>query len=828
MQLVGLQDDGSPKYYETNNNTDAAKTISTDKLHNNGGQNLNLEGQNMTIGEWDGGGTRIKHREFGSRVTQRDNVTGTSSHATHVAGTMVASGITARAKGMAPQAKLWAHDWFSDAAEMANAASAGLLISNHSYGTGAGWSSSNGTWSWLGSVNISTVEDYKFGFYDSRTREWDKMARLAPYYLIVKSAGNDRNDNHSGSHRARNSSGSWTTTSAARNPDGQFDCISTYGTAKNILTVGAVNDLTSGYTNAGAVRITGFSSYGPTDDGRIKPDIVGNGAGLYSCNNTGNSAYYSSSGTSMSSPSVAASCLLLQQHHNNKKARYMRSSSLKALVIHTADEAGTWVGPDYSFGWGLMNSLKAVKLIDDTAVQFDELKLNNGQNYERYVFSTGNNPVRVTVCWTDIEGIANSPSLNPATIKLVNDLDVRLVNTNTGVSYSPYRLNPLVPTSAATKGDNFRDNVEQIYYSSLPVGGYVLRVSHKGSLSTGSQNFSIIAEGLVDGPRADFTVSSNRICIGDTVFLTNTSSGNISNYNWTFIGATTSGSTAKNSMAIFDSPGNFTIQLRATSGNLSDTKTVNITVGNVDDAGVLESDTAFCTSENQFVVLSPISPNGRWKDIGSWMPSIDSCRFLPRSLAEGDYEAIHTITNGLGCVSSDTITVKIRENPIVTLLFNKTEYCNTDTAAVLTEGTPSGGLYYINDSLKSIFDPSVESFGRVKVEYFYTDTNGCEGFERAFVQLNECEEDGVSVKNYNEEDRVTIYPNPFRNKLSVNNLTGNSMVLVSDALGRMVDFSSELVGNKIEIDLSNAPSGVYQISVEEEGQSPVITRVIKQ
>ena len=143
-------------------------------------------------------------------------------------------------------------------------------------------------------------------------------------------------------------------------PDGNggtgYDIIGSWGTAKNILTVGAVNDV-NGYTNPGGVRMSSFSGWGPTDDGRIKPDIVGNGVSVLSAGSSAPDAYSVLQGTSMSAPGVAGSMLLLQQMYSRlHRGDFMYSSTLKALVIHTAFEAGTANGPDYSFGWGLMNT----------------------------------------------------------------------------------------------------------------------------------------------------------------------------------------------------------------------------------------------------------------------------------------------------------------------------------------------------------------------------------------------------------------------------------------------------------------------------------------
>ena len=822
MQLVGLNDDGSPRYNETFNRV-AANSISTNKLHSGGGKGLNLEGQNMTVAEWDGGGVRATHREFGNRVTRRDNASGNNAHATHVGGTLIASGVTNNAKGMAPKANLWAYDWNNDGSEMADAASRGIMVSNHSYGTSTGWTKTGNTWYWWGNISVSQTEDYKFGFYDSRTRDWDRIARLAPYYLIVKAAGNDRNDKRTGSHRVWNGS-SWITSSAQRDDDGDYDCVSTYATAKNILTVGAVNDLANGYVTASGVRMSNFSSWGPTDDGRIKPDIVGNGVGVYSCNSTGDAAYYNSNGTSMSSPSVAGSCLLLQQHYNNVNSKYMKAATLKGLVIHSADEAGTAAGPDYIFGWGLMNSAKAVDVISDSKIQLEELTLNSGSKYEKVVFSNGTNPIRVTICWTDIEGVANSPSVDPTNIKLVNDLDVRLVNINNNTIYYPYRMNPLVPTAAATKGDNFRDNVEQIYYPNIPAGNYYLRVTNKGNLSGGKQDFSLIGEGFIDGPRADFVASSLTGCIGDTVFFTDKSSNGVSAWQWLFGAATPSNSSLQNPYAVYTNPGVYTVTLRGFDGVLFDTKTVQITIGDIPDASVIESDTAYCVSERGTIVLTPVEKNGKWNG-GTWMPYIDSCKFRPSGLQPGDYAAIHTLTNAQGCEDEKTITVKIRANPEVSLSLEKPRVCSDDEAFDIRGGDPAGGVYSIDGDTSSRFNPKAFATGIRRISYVYVDSNNCEGTAQDFIRLEECTN---SIGELNASKKVQVFPNPFTSVIEIRNISKSAALSVSDVMGRKVDFKASIQPSGRQIELLVKSEGVYFLSVIDEDGTAETIRIVKQ
>ena len=107
----------------------------------------------------------------------------------------------------------------------------------------------------------------------------------------------------------------------------------------------------------------GYSSWGPTDDGRIKPDLVANGYSLYSSYSSGTASYAYSSGTSMAAPNATGTAqLLLSLYTSMKPGEYMRASTLKGLLIHTADDLGT-AGPDYKFGWGLVNAKAAADLI---------------------------------------------------------------------------------------------------------------------------------------------------------------------------------------------------------------------------------------------------------------------------------------------------------------------------------------------------------------------------------------------------------------------------------------------------------------------------------
>ncbi len=516
IELMGVDRNGLPRFYRVQN-LNAARTISTDDVWAGGSAGFSLDGANTT-GElivWDAGAVLTSHQEFGGRVTIGDGTVTTHYHATHVAGTLVASGVDPLAIGMSHAANLVSYDWTNDESEMAAAAAAGMLVSNHSYGYTAGWSQS-GTdpydWYWYGDVNLSENEDNGFGFYYDNARDMDQITYNAPYYLICKSAGNDRNDSGpsvgEGHWYWNPSLGDWEWSTVTRAADGGatgYDTVPYGGTAKNILCVGAVYDIAAGYTYPSDVAMSSFSGWGPTDDGRIKPDIVANGISLRSSMDDADNSYAGLSGTSMASPNAAGSAHLVAQYyrssHDNQKAL---SSTLRALLIHTADEAGTNPGPDYSFGWGLMNTRAAIETVQDDSTDTERIvedTLANGDTDTLRFYCDGTGPFGVTIAWTDPAGTVPGWSLDPTTPNLVNDLDLKVYRESDSTLFSPWILDPANPANAATNGDNTRDNVEQVRIDSPTPGWYSVQISHKGNIGSG-QAYSVIQSGSTEAPPA--------------------------------------------------------------------------------------------------------------------------------------------------------------------------------------------------------------------------------------------------------------------------------------------------------------------------------------
>ncbi|MBA4152805.1 S8 family serine peptidase [Flavobacterium sp.] len=463
-ELIGLHPDGSPKYFSINN-INAAKSTRTNHLNSGGSLGLNLNGQNMIGGVWDGGPVRISHQEFGGRVQIGDGVTvlnSNSFHGTHVTGTITATGVQANAKGMANLATVKTFDWTNDEAEVLAEIQNGLLLSNHSYGVPI--SSAPGPW--------------YIGAYSADTRAWDEIQYVSPYYLMVVSAGNDGGNTN-------------------QNPStAGYDKLTGNKNGKNNLVIANAQDAivdTNG--NLLLVNINSSSSQGPSDDFRIKPDITGNGTSLNSTTSSGDNQYTSLSGTSMASPNVMGTLLLLQQHYSNLYQKFIRSSTLKGLVCHTADDAGN-AGPDAKFGWGLLNAKAAAIAITNNGLStwISEEKIATNDTYTMTVKSIAGAPLTATICWTDVPGIVNNGVLNSTIPALVNDLDIRI--TQGSNTYFPWRLQSNASLLAVRNGDNFVDTVETIKIDSVNGGDYTITISSKGTLVNNDQPFGLIISGI--------------------------------------------------------------------------------------------------------------------------------------------------------------------------------------------------------------------------------------------------------------------------------------------------------------------------------------------
>jgi len=590
--LEQVLDDGTLIYVQTFN-AGAANTVNTNQVYSGGNKGLSLDGSGIVLGIWDGGIVRASHQELVGRVTQLDNPNGLSTHATHVAGTMIASGVNPSAKGMAFAAELSAFDFGNDLAEMTNEAMNGMLVSNHSYG-----------------LNPASIPNSFFGAYLPFAADVDQLVFNAPNYLPVFSAGNSRN--------APPSQGG-----PFNDTKNGFDLISGKNLAKNILSVANVLEVNN-YVSASSVTMSSSSSWGPTDDGRIKPDISAKGTNVFSSVATSDDNYGSLSGTSMASPGISGSLGLLHQHHNNMYNSFLNAASMRALIIHTAREAGSASGPDYKFGWGLLDTGAAADVITNknfTSI-IEENTLNQGATYSITVEALApNQPLVASIAWTDPAGTTQNVSIaDDPTPRLINDLDIKITAPNGFTQFLPWKLDVTSPNAAATTGDNIVDNIEKIEVQN-PVGQYTIEVSHKGTLQNLSQDYSLVVTGVAESQFAVQTDIPNRSFCADETATFDLEVNSISSFNGnitlntsglpTILTANFSPSTINNqglsTLSIGNlnavSAGDYPFTVTASSGNETFSFDLNL---NIEPASALPNVSINNPNSNQPSNLAPI------------------------------------------------------------------------------------------------------------------------------------------------------------------------------------------------------------------------------
>lgn len=467
-QRIEIDALGNQLYYKTTNQI-SARTARINLLNSGGATGLDLNGEGMIVGVWDAGIPKYDHVDLEGKITIKDdsNYINITKHATHVSGTLVAEGtIHPQGRGLVPNAHLWVSDWTNDLAEMIKLAGQGLLVSNHSYG-----------------LDPEKLPAYYFGAYIKTTRAIDAMTYNMKYYQPVVAAGNDRKEY------------------LEYNPKKEGrDLLTAMAVSKNAVVVAAVAPVIN-YQRPSDVLMTNFSNWGPTDDFRIKPDISAQGVNVLSTVDTGTTDYDVLHGTSMATPAVSAVFTLWQQYygrqHNDSKA--LTSASIRGIMAHTADEAGALPGPDYQFGWGLINANRGVEFLKESNegnLSFlAETILGQGEEDDYQLkLNSAKDKLVVTLSWTDKEGKEKLGKIDDSTPDLVNDLNV-LVQKG-GTLYYPWRLKKDKENPIAERGINDVDNIEKIEIPNAEAGDYVVRVSHSKKLFLGEQDYSILISGM--------------------------------------------------------------------------------------------------------------------------------------------------------------------------------------------------------------------------------------------------------------------------------------------------------------------------------------------
>lgn len=468
-----------------------------------------VNGQGTTVAVIDAGAVRRTHVEFRkpslTTVLTRKPI---SSQSTVVAGIIAAQGQNRRVRGIASGVSLVSLDWDNDLKQLRSIAPR-IQISTHSYGPQAGWARQAAGWVWYGDEILSSEEDSKFGKYGPREGEFDDVLSAFPSLLAFTVAGNDRGDDLTEKQPFKH----WVFTSSRQTklvsdkvhkPDswdrGGLDTLAGLCLAKNAICIGAIDNIMP----SRPISIEHYSSWGPADDGRIKPDLVATGANVISTSDKDDEAYVAMSGTAMATAvgsGVAALLVQLYRDTRGGSRRMPTAAEIKAVMIHTATDAGIR-GPDPVYGWGSINAQFAGQVVahKDANGKFLHTilpgRLTADATRELSLVAAGSR-IKVTLVWTDPAGKANTGGLDDALPALQNDLDVRLISAE-GKVYYPYSLDPQRPLSPALRdGPNRVDNVEVIDVSNSEPGQLWKVEVRARKLNVGpSQPFALVVSGL--------------------------------------------------------------------------------------------------------------------------------------------------------------------------------------------------------------------------------------------------------------------------------------------------------------------------------------------
>jgi len=394
--------------------------------------------------------------------------------------------------GLAPNLeKLIYYDWNADLQEVNEQLqnNPDFILSNHSYGTVI--------FDENGDLSISAES---IGYYGSISKTIDQILNVYPYYTMILAAGNDGDESYTSLGQALKG----------------IDLMVDYNVSKNSISVGSINNQNFPWTET---TLSNFSSGGPTNDGRIKPEIMSLGedyrvAGWDEDNPDKKDTYFIVNGTSFASPSLTGGSALLQQHYSSIHDSYMLSSTLKALLCHSADDILKWgnselnyIGPDSRTGYGVVNLKRAAEIITDNETNpltIHEFELSNGETYEVLFSSNGDEKFITTIGWNDPYAEIDQEK------DLVNDIDLRISNNVS--TFFPWVLDSTNFINPAINADNSVDVIEKIEIEN-PNGDYSITISHKGSLES-PQKVSLIISG-----NGNLTLSRNNYELGDKKLL---------------------------------------------------------------------------------------------------------------------------------------------------------------------------------------------------------------------------------------------------------------------------------------------------------------------
>jgi hypothetical protein len=366
------------------------------------------------------------------------------------------------------------------------------------------------------------------GGYDADAQTYDALVRDAqPAGSAVPSAGNQP----------------MVIVFAAGNAGAGAQTVGSPGTAKNVICVGAAENVHSHSTANGgnssigsdgcgisdaqadnANDIVDFSSRGPCADGRVKPDLVapgthvtggvgqsitntaGTGSALAcfkatgvcalpgggsvgSANNffpLGQQFFTTSSGTSHSTPAVAGACALLRQYFLNQGFSPPSPAMTKAFLMNSAryltGASANDTLPSNNQGLGEVNlgmAFDGVPRVLRDQAGADKFTATGQTRIFTGTIADPSRPFRVTLAWTDAPGSTTGNAWN-------NDLDLTVT-----VGGQTYKGNVFSGANSVTGGNaDGRNNVESVFLPAGLSGSFVVTVTAANIVSDGVPNES--------------------------------------------------------------------------------------------------------------------------------------------------------------------------------------------------------------------------------------------------------------------------------------------------------------------------------------------------
>ena len=427
------------------------------------GAGRHYTGAGVTVGHGDDGSIG-PHIDFQGRVDVSTAGVSQGDHGDHVAGIIMGAGnLDPRQRGQATGAfnfyQSYPNNLNSTPTNYANAQRK-VRITNSSYGDG------NNTG------------------YTSNARAMDQHMRQLPFLVHVFSAGNSGTSNFNYGAGA-----------------GWGNITGGHKMGKNVLTVGNVD-----YQD----NLASSSSRGPTTDGRIKPDICAVGSSVTST--YGGNIYATISGTSMACPGTAGVLAQLAGAYRSLNTNAEAPGALlKAVLLNTAEDLGN-PGPDFRFGYGRINALRAVRTLEGQTYFRDSLTQGQTRTFSIAV-PAGKSQLRVLLHWTDYEGAIQ------ARPNLVNDLELRLGAPGSSALLQPWVLDhrPTVAqlSTAAVAGRDSLNNTEQITVEAPTAGTYTVTVNGR-AVPQGKQGFWVTYAYLEPGVELTYPLGGEGVVPGET------------------------------------------------------------------------------------------------------------------------------------------------------------------------------------------------------------------------------------------------------------------------------------------------------------------------